>query len=500
MKLMKKALPLVLALAMLFTISLSALAADQTGSITIQNAVSGNTYSVYRIFDLADHNSDYSGVRYKIASKWTAFFASGANGAKYITKDAQDYVTWTTEDSTLTAANFARDAIAFATAEATKIQADATKKATSTELKFEDLALGYYLVQSSTGTLCALDTTKPDVTIKEKNSVSTLTKQVTENGTLSSSNDASIGDTVSFTAKLKVTGGSNPTHYVFHDKMDLGFTFNSTSVAITKTPSGGSASSLTANTHYTLQTSPTDGCTFEIAFAENVLAVGDEIVITYTATLNSGATVGSTGNKNSAWLTFDGNKETVKVTTKTYTWQMNVQKYTIVPEEKDDPTNPGKKITVNKEVPLQGAEFILYKKNSNNTTSYLKATESSGTYTVSGWTTTKSDATSLTTPASGLITIRGLDSEDYWLEETAAPAGYNLLAAPIKVTVDNQGGLKDANGDTISNAKVMVLNKAGAALPGTGGMGTTLFYLLGSGLTLAAGVFLLTGKRVKEEV
>lgn len=498
MKLMKKALPLVLALAMLFTLSLPALATGQTGSITIQNAVSGNTYSVYRIFDLADYNSDYSGVRYKIASKWTAFFATGADGAKYITKDAQGYVTWKTGDSTLTAANFARDAIAFATAEATKIEADATAVADSTEQKFENLALGYYLVQSSTGTLCALNTTKPDVTIQEKNSVSTLTKQVMENGTLSSTNDANIGDIVSFTAKLNITGGT-PTGYVFHDKMDSSFTFDATSVAITKTPAGGTASTLTANTHYTLQTSPTDGCTFEIAFADGVLAVGDEIVITYSATLNSGATVGSSGNTNSAWLTFDGNKEIVKVTTKTYTWQMNVQKYTNVSVEEVNPENPEEKITVNKEVPLQGAKFILYKEDSNNTTSYLKATESSGTYTVTGWTTTKSDATSLTTPASGLITIQGLDSEDYWLEETAAPAGYNLLAAPIKVTVDNQGGLKDANGDTISNAKVMVLNEAGATLPSTGGMGTTLFYLLGGGLTLAAGVFLLTGKRVKEE-
>ena len=167
---MKKLVTLLLALVLLLTMAAPALAED-TGSITIDNAVKDKTYTIYRIFDLNGHNADYSAINYTVNDKWTAFFAEGAAGLDYVAIDELGYVTWKDGAS---AANFAAAAIAFAKAD--NIANDGSQKATGNEVKFTDLPLGYYLVQSDLGALCSLDTTMPDVVIEEKNSAPTVEK------------------------------------------------------------------------------------------------------------------------------------------------------------------------------------------------------------------------------------------------------------------------------------------------------------------------------------
>ena len=153
-------------------------------------------------FDLNSHNDDYTAINYKVSAKWAAFFQDGAKGLDYVTIDDQGYVTWKVDADK---AAFAKDAYAFA--QASSIPNDGQDKATSSTVKFENLTLGYYLVQSDLGVLCSLDTTMPDVTIKEKNSQPTVDKQVQENsnGTWGDTNDANIGDTVNFKTTLTLS-------------------------------------------------------------------------------------------------------------------------------------------------------------------------------------------------------------------------------------------------------------------------------------------------------
>ncbi len=172
---MKKFVSVLLALALTLALSVSALAAGETGSITIDNAVKDQTYTIYRIFDLNDHNTDYSAINYKVSTKWAGFFQTGAEGLNYVDIDDMGYVTWKADKKDAASLQaFAAAALAYAKDHS--VVNDGAATATGSEVKFENLELGYYLVQSGLGTLCALDTNMPNVTIKEKNGEPTVDK------------------------------------------------------------------------------------------------------------------------------------------------------------------------------------------------------------------------------------------------------------------------------------------------------------------------------------
>ena len=476
MKRTKRIASVLLALVMPLSLITTAFAAGENGSITIDNAVVGKTYTIYRIFDLNSHNDDYTAINYKVSTKWAEFFQDGAKGLDYVTIDDQGYVTWKASANQVA---FAADAYAFAQAE--HIADDGKKTADSSTVKFENLTLGYYLVQSDLGVLCSLDTTMPDVTIKEKNSKPTVDKQVQENSNSNwgDTNDANIGDTVNFKTTIKVVDGQ-PKNYVLHDKMSDGLTFDTDSVEVKI-----GDRTLTPGSDYTLIANPKDGCTFEIKFAENVLKPNDVVTVTYSATLNANAVIAGEGNPNETHLTYGDNSHTEKDTTRTYTWQMDVLKYTM----KD-----------NKETPLAGAKFVLYK-TVDGKTLYARADENNK---ITGWTENEGDATVFETPDNGQFSIIGLDAGTYYLKEIEAPAGYNMLKDPIEVvitaTVDGTTNTRTATVtyNKTSTGTVKVENKTGAELPSTGGIGTTIFYVVGGLLVVAAGVLLVTRKRMSK--
>ena len=186
---MKKIISVLLALVMTLALSVSALAAGE-GSITVDNAVNGKTYTIYRIFALNSHSNDYKAINYKVSEKWKGFFEANAEGLKYVDIDGQGYVTWKKNAS---AADFAAEAIKFA--KANSIVNDGDAVAANGKVEFKNLTLGYYLVQSDLGALCSLDTTMPNVTIKEKNAEPTNVKEVQEdaNSAWGNKNDADIG-------------------------------------------------------------------------------------------------------------------------------------------------------------------------------------------------------------------------------------------------------------------------------------------------------------------
>lgn len=472
---MKRVVSTLLALVLVLALAGTAAAAGE-GSITIDNAVKGKTYTIYRIFDLDSHSEDYQALNYKVSAKWTTFFAEGAEGLNYVDIDELGYVTWKENAS---AADFAAKAIAFATANS--IDHDGQTKATSGEVKFTGLDLGYYLVQSDLGALCSLDTTMPNVTIKEKNSEPTVEKKVKEDstGAFGETNDADIGQTVDFETTITVVDGQ-PKGYVLHDTMSAGLTFNG------KVEVKIGNRTLKADTDYTLVTADlNDGCTFEVRFVDGQLKPNDVVTVTYSATVNEKAVIGGEGNPNTTKLSYtDGSTTTKKDTpeskTYTYVWEFDVLKYTM------------KKDT---ETPLAGAKFVLYK-TVDGKNYYVKVADGK----VTGWTETKAEGTVFVTPDNGSFTISGLDADTYYLEEVEAPAGYNKLAEPVKVTITasinaatNVGTATVTYGEN-STGTVKIENKTGVELPSTGGVGTTIFYVIG-GLLMAVAVVLLVTKK-----
>lgn len=499
----KKILALLLALTMVFAMAVTVGADEDVtkpGSITINNAVVGQTYKVYKILELESYNATSGAYSYKATSEWKNFVEGTDIKDVYLKTDDQGYVTWVENAS---AENFAAAARAYAADENNSISATKSATATATDaittnVTIDDLELGYYLVDSTLGALCALDTTNTSMTVNEKNTAPTIEKQVQEDSTeeWGNKNDADIGQTVNF--KTTVHAKKDGKNYVVHDKMSAGLTLKDDSIVVK-----AGETNLTKDTDYTVSTTCTDNCTFEITFTETYLnsITGDtDIVITYSATVNATAVIASTGNPNETWLTYSESSRTEHHETRTYVWEMKVFKYT---EKGDDKS----------ETPLAGAEFKLYKEvGDQKTKNYVTATEIKDEsnkvtgYKVTGWTTTESEATTFVSPDTGKFDIVGLDADTYKLTETKAPDGYNKLSGDITIVISKEYGGTDGNTgtatvtyNTSSTGEVKVLNQTGTELPSTGGIGTTIFYVLGSALVLAAVVLLVTKKRMNAE-
>lgn len=493
MKYMKKFMALLATLTLALAMAVPAFAASGTasskGTITIDNAVTGTTYKAYRIFDLESYDTNKDVYSYKLNTKWkdfpeyrTTIDSNEVSAEDFFSVNPAGYIEW--KDAKKDAgADFAKLAKAFAVEKS--IECDATETATDATVTFTDLTLGYYLVDTSLGSLCSLDTTEPSVIIKEKNSNTTIEKKIVIDGDEKvDSNSAGIGDTVNFKITITVKDGA-PKGYVLHDKLS-GLTFDSDSLKVKV-----GTRELTANTDYTLVANPTDGDSFDVEFKDGTLKTNDVVVVTYSATVAADATIAGAGNTNKAQLAYNGKKSTEEKTT-TYVWKLNVHKYALDSK--------------NNEVALSGAKFVLYRMD-GDTKEYAKLTNGR----INGWVTNKGDAAILETSGKGNILIEGLNVGTYYLEETEAPVGYNKLTKPIEVKIT---ATSDATGvsETVeyknssetsytqaTDATVKVLNKAGTQLPSTGGIGTTIFYVIGGGLMAVAAVLLVTKKRMNSK-
>ena len=508
-KTIQKLMAALLAVAMLCAMAIPAFATDGdataaaatgTGSITIENAVTNQTYKIYRILNL-EYHADTNSYRYTANGAWEDFILSENNNFKLDKETGA--VTWINtnpENNGTAIQQIANSAGKYAEYTPNNVQEDGSAKANGITLTFSNLPLGWYLVVSDLvdldkGALCSIGTTDPNAEIREKNSNSTLDKSILEGDQLLSVNNAGIGDVVNFQLDIVVKDGQ-PKGYVVHDKMSEGLTFNSNSVSVSllRHSDGNASGNLT--TGYTLDTHPGDGCTFEVKFDDGTLKPNDAVTISYTATVNNKAVIAGSGNTNEAYLQYNNNKTTVKHTTTTYVWGMGVRKFANLGTDKED-------------TPLAEAEFQLYKKD-GDTQKYATFNETGANtsiYKLTGWTNNATEAAKVKTPANGNITFEGLDAGTYYLEETKAPTGYNKLTAPITVvissTLPTTGGTASytvtADGATTTDYTVRVENKAGTELPSTGGIGTTLFYVIGGGLMVAAIVLLVTKKRMENK-
>lgn len=237
MRHIKKLVSLLLALTMVLAMAVPAFAAQEGtltgGSITINDAVVGQTYKVYQILYLESYHVDNETTgegqyAYKANSSWSNFInGNGINGV-YVNVDAQGYVTWVTNAS---AADFAKAAQKYAKDNSITPDASAVTATTAT-VKFENLNLGYYLVDTTLGTLCSLDTTNPNVVMEEKNEAPTNVKNVEEDSKVGkenawgTTNDADIGQTVNYKSTVTLPKGSE--NVTFHDTMSAGLTLDTT--------------------------------------------------------------------------------------------------------------------------------------------------------------------------------------------------------------------------------------------------------------------------------
>lgn len=490
------------------------------GQITVNKAENGATYKIYRILNLESYNPDTKAYSYKPSDKWANWFNDSSNTATwktYFEKNDAGYVTWKSGND---AANLAKELRNYLTSESVEIEPEDTKQATSTTVEFTNLDLGYYFLTSSVGSICSLDTTNPNATITDKNETRPyVDKKVQEDSKKDAAdegwmkvNDDDIGKTVNFKTTVYLKGDESA--LVLHDKMDAGFTFDSSSVKvkICKNPSSTEPNTFenVEDSNYTVKTTDlTDNCTFEITFNETwVEGLKDnqsDIEVTYSATLNSSANIGKEkGNDNETWLKWNNEFETEHDKTTTYTWEMSIYKYTTNHEATSAGTDLEDAATAIK-TRLAGAEFIILRNDGTDEDPEYKIAElthdttNPEVYKVSKWSEYNEnsipDNSKITTVADKDIEVKGLDSDDYELKEIKAPDGYNKLKETKKFTVKDQ--TKKTDGSTeIGVTRLEVENKTGTELPETGGIGTALFIGIGSMLALAACVFLVTRKKM----
>ena len=469
-KTFKKLFAALLAAALVLAMAVPAFAETNAtkGSIKIDHTVSGETYTIYRMFKLDSYNAESNTYSYTVESAWENFFKTGA-GKDYIDL-TNGHPTWktgvdSTDDSTTVAA-FAKAALAWAA----ENKISGTKEtATGDTVTFSGLDLGYYLVDSSLGALCGLNTTNPDATIKEKNGQPTIEKKVkNHNNDWVDENTAKIGDTVEYKVEIKVADGAQK--YTVTDTMSKGLTFNSGSLKVTANGA--------QTTNYTL-TPTKNGFTLELPESYvSTLPTDTVILVTYNATLNKDAVIdGDDGNTNKVTLSYGNHQSTVpsEVTTKSYQFDL----------VKVDGTN--KKL-------LDGAEFELA--DGETKLSFVK--DDDGNYRVAA--AGEDGATTTITVKGGKVNIYGLAGKTYTLTETKAPDGYNKLVTSETVNLADGSKTHATIVDSVyKNGGVVVENHAGTVLPSTGGMGTTLFYVVGGGLMVAAVVLLVTKKRMEHK-
>lgn len=512
MKLMKRILAIVCTFVMIISMATGVNAVDNTsaaaatqpkGSITLENAVVGDEYKVYKILTLESYVKDKAYSYKRNGDGWDKFINS-TQGTQFFESNENGYVKLKSiADNDTAARKIAIYAIGFAqanrdTVTPTKtVRAEATSKTETTKVVFNDLELGYYVVESTSGTACAITTTDPDATIKDKHDNPSVNKIIEHGGVVKDNhkmNSVNLGETVYFETTINVKPGAK--NYVLHDTMDSNlenfFVYEvycnlpnsknqNTSLATT-----GAENEKMVNVRPGAFNSekPTDGCTFELSFTNLFYTTyrqqidrGEltKIYVKYYATVGNKAPI-NTAMKNTTYLTYgENNLETDKSETETYTYGIPVFKYT--------GTN----------TPLADAKFILSKVENATEADAIKFTSNGAFYRYTIDQTNGGGNTTLVSPTEGRFEIQGLEAGTYYLKETEAPKGYNKIQKSIKIEILEDGSIKVDNNAITGDVRVQ--NNTGSILPSTGGMGTTLIYVVGSILVLASGIVLFSKRK-----
>ena len=484
MKHARKLTSLLLALVMVFALAVTVAAEGTTGttgtgSITVDNPIKGQTYTAYKIFDVVyEEPTTANHYSYTIGGN-SAWYLTVKNYATPENGLALSKVTGTNTYVVTTTDAFSAPAFAAALSAALKTAAPAIPgiplTTSGTSASVSNLTLGYYFVTSSTGALCNLTTTNPAVTIHDKNEMPFEKTGVTKR-------DVEVGQVLKYTIKGKVpdTTGFDEYTYEITDTMSEGLTFNRNSLAVKVGTEDVTSTADKCTITYDKATAPN---TFKVTIYVMKCTVGDAIEVTYTATVNEKAV--ATVSTNEAKLTYsnDPNDKESKATKpadehKVYSAKITIDKYWKEGDTERKLADVGFKL-YKKETPENGPETTKY---------YVKNPDTNAVT----WDTDIEKATEVTTDSNGVANFTGLANGTYYLVETTTPAGFNPLTEVKTITINGS----DAGTGLVAIERVE--NKTGAVLPSTGGMGTTIFYVLGAVLVVGAGVLLVTKKRMSQ--
>lgn len=450
MKKMKKLAALFMSIIMMMALAVTATATEittETGTVTISNAAAGETYTLYRVFDMSYEDDATNPTRFVFTTngKWESF-AKNQTSYVEITNTIVNPVGLTTEAQ---AKSFA------AAVAAANIASDAERKATSSgsTVQFENLPYGYYVMKvtkanNEAGYYNVFTLGTATLSITQKNvQYPSIKKTVNDVTALS----AGSSDTLTYTITVNAAAGTDP--YTITDSIPTGITrFGDVTV-----------NGATENTDYTITTTSNEiKITLDSDYRAK-LTQGQEVVITYTAKLNSNATAGD-DMINFATLKSKDGEQTARATVTTGSLTFN-------------------KVEKGTDTKLPGAEFVLL----NSTKNQYAVVGPDGLITEWVNETTASNNTIITTDGSNSNTFKWLAAGTYYLREVKAPAGYTGASDDITITINDTA------------VEQIVENTKGVTLPSTGGMGTTLFYIAGSILMLGAAVLLITKKRTKAE-
>ena len=578
MKRMKKLASLLLAMVMVLSMTVVAFAEEGTKpySITVNAqsdrvSLAGNTYNAYKLFNVTyDGKNAYA---YTVADEFKDYSYDGKSG-----KDLVDYVQTLTEASSINA--FAEDIFKFISAPNRNIDPSGSVTVPEDNTVVNKVIIGldemgYYLVSGTVTAskegegeeakverviaACSLDTvtdTNKDITIKAD--APTLEKKIIENNQSVDANNASVGDVVTYQIKSVVPNmtGYDKYYFIVHDILSKGLDYKSDSIVIKI-----GTEELNKDIDYTV-TSEKDETTGETKikivfnkFIEHKNKIGQDVIITYMATINHDAVIGNSGNVNTAFLEYSNNPnitpngenepgegednvtgETPEDKVVTYITQIDLTKvikdtdeilsgaeftikgtkvnqvYITGDNYVEDPNGEYFKLIDGSYTTTAATENTEYKYAKDSSGNVIKARKEAET---GRWETVAEENVSQNgiVGKDGKLSFIGLGAGEYIITEVKAPEGYNKLDAPIKLTIkmDNISeivtgeeeaswkysvdGNTDIAADANGHIQYKVENSAGALLPSTGGIGTTIFYAVGIILMAGAVFFVVRKKR-----
>lgn len=539
-KSVRKWLAFVMTTIMLFSMAPITMAAGE-GSITISNSNDGSTYKLYKLatWSVATDNSVYNiVVENQFTSILTDTIINDLNGNSVtLTTDSEGY--WPVNSTYQSYATEIAETIA-----AGSYTEAAEKTGTGATLTFDNLDLGYYLIVETATTgdvistapiLVPVVSSTTATTVYLKSSKPTVTKVIEKDGSDYSKTTEDIGDTVSYRLDAvvpkydtNVSSAGNIT-FTLTDQASAGLTVDLGTIAVYGVAADGTETQLASPTAFSVSgltaiTSTDDyngGNSFTVSFVYSAIEDYSYVSVRYNATLNTSCVVESTGNPNEVKLTYTNNYTTGETTdtdwteVRTYTYQFSIYKKAL--------TTSGSGYEA-----LAGAKFVVYKYDDSQTNNYGEQVKyyyaSSGVTTVSTASDTPEtiDGTDysyiFTTNADGYIYLTGLDAGTYIIKEVEAPSGYNLANdVEFVITTETQTGaaveirtdsnISKASTETngvvasrTSDGKLEIEDTKGVSLPGTGGIGTTLFTFGGLALVvLAAIMFIVYTKKQRKQ-
>lgn len=482
--------------------SITANAQETTGSITISGTTAGETYAAYEVLEYTAVDETLNGDQqftdnhgtYKVTPQWVEFFTSEEYSlSSYITQYGSDYYVTGITDTNAFAIAIQTGSVKYIASHQDLPKTEVTAK--SDTVTISGLPYGYYVIDSSLGAVNSTGLTTPSVLVEEKNSETPAPeKKVQENSKASETfsidesngwgewNDGQIGDTVTF--KTKVTILPKTTNVVLHDTMDASLKYNADVVVYyAEDAAGNNVTDAVKN----IAVCATEGNGFTVSFATEYTESLSSLVyvtVVYTADITEDAEVNK-GQMNETYVSYGNGGKTEYDRTYTYTYDIN-----IVKQDGNGQT-------------LNDTHFNLL---AADQTTVLKVVKNGdGVYTLAADQNADNVTEDIVTSENGQIQIKGLDTGVYFLRETQAKAGYNMLTDDIKISIS--GSVTDATNHKavgtitatygeddaakIGNVSVKdnvlyVVNTTGAYLPSTGGVGTTMFYLVGGVLILSA--------------